>query len=654
MFSASSVTLYFCFNALPNQRYWQLHVFLKAINSFNLYFRTVNSKEDEVLFVVRQKDAVLGQVTVPVSNIYGIKGRMQKQKLQPHKKCSRPQGELTYQCFVSHYRKLDNPLPERQSKPNKGISKSRSSSNLKTNDIELENKSTHINQTDRSNKTKQTVTLNETSDSEKDKISNRVPSSPEKLDNGINHLDDTNHDTADETPRSSIASSQGINSREGKNSDSESISSAHKVNSVDAGVIQNKNKRRLRSLFSNKRKSGKSKNVSSKANNAEEKKKERPDSGSGVSDQTEKESTRSDLTSVSSLNSHYSENENMNNKRNSVSFDHSDSDLSDDEADHTSTSGEMYIESPEQCSVNIIPEKNKAITDNTFINDTVNNSLKQSEYKSDVEPDIPDLKPDKDCTDLEPRPVDTDADKDTIEEKEEWKRKSDKKKRKFSLGFLSRSSHDVSIAGKSLEIFTSSVSTTDLTELSGDKNKRRNSLSLFGMNTDQIKKCPKIISCTPNQAPVDEPRRLCIEGFNLGTEKSDILSLKVAGCDCLDTIEFKTPSMIYCKTHFQFEEHTGPVEIITKSGGQGLLEDGFTFYDELAKFTPTSPKYYFTDASSTGSATSKHSPGRIDTPTVTNHPGFFNRENKVGHSYVHLQYIIWKRDTSQIERTYTI
>ena len=96
---------------------------------------------------------------------------------------------------------------------------------------------------------------------------------------------------------------------------------------------------------------------------------------------------------------------------------------------------------------------------------------------------------------------------------------------------------------------------------------------------------PEITKCTPNKGPVDEATKVCIEGFNLGNEKADILSLKVAGCDCSDTVEFESPEKIYCKTHFQFESRMGPVEIITTSGGKGTLKDGYTFFDELEKYT---------------------------------------------------------------------
>ncbi|XP_053405533.1 uncharacterized protein LOC123522850 [Mercenaria mercenaria] len=115
-----------------------------------------------------------------------------------------------------------------------------------------------------------------------------------------------------------------------------------------------------------------------------------------------------------------------------------------------------------------------------------------------------------------------------------------------------------------------------------DKNKRRFSLSFLSVSNDLDKAGddPLITSCTPNSGPIDQPTRLAIEGRNLGVGKSDILSLKIAGCDCTDTIEFESSSRIYCTTHF-WKVCKGAVIIDTISGGIGTLKDGFCFYEEL-------------------------------------------------------------------------
>ncbi|KAL4227914.1 hypothetical protein ACF0H5_013353 [Mactra antiquata] len=114
------------------------------------------------------------------------------------------------------------------------------------------------------------------------------------------------------------------------------------------------------------------------------------------------------------------------------------------------------------------------------------------------------------------------------------------------------------------------------------KNKKRFSLSFLSVSNDldKVGEDPVITSCTPNSGPIDSPTRLTIEGRNLGVGKSDILSLKIAGCDCSDTIEFESSNKIYCTTHF-WKVCKGAVVIDTISGGIGTLKDGFCFYEEL-------------------------------------------------------------------------
>lgn len=59
---------------------------------------------DQVFFIVTEKEDILGQVNIPVTSLQGSPGRNVKATLQPHKKCSNPQGELVYQCYVSKRR----------------------------------------------------------------------------------------------------------------------------------------------------------------------------------------------------------------------------------------------------------------------------------------------------------------------------------------------------------------------------------------------------------------------------------------------------------------------------------------------------------------------------------------------------------------------
>ncbi|KAH3837540.1 uncharacterized protein LOC127879290 [Dreissena polymorpha] len=127
-----------------------------------------------------------------------------------------------------------------------------------------------------------------------------------------------------------------------------------------------------------------------------------------------------------------------------------------------------------------------------------------------------------------------------------------------------------------------SVSSSHKSGTIKSKQKKKFSLSFLSVSHDLDKMGdePVITSCTPNSGPVDRPTRLTIEGRNLATGKSDILSLKIAGCDCTDTIEFESSSRIYCTTHF-WKVGTGPVVIDTISGDITQMKDGFSFYEEL-------------------------------------------------------------------------
>ena len=143
----------------------------------------------------------------------------------------------------------------------------------------------------------------------------------------------------------------------------------------------------------------------------------------------------------------------------------------------------------------------------------------------------------------------------------------------FSFGKLS--AHDtIDVDEENSESFKNSVNKA--------KNKRKFSLNFLSVNNDldTVGKDPEIAKCIPNRGPIDQPTRLCIEGSNLGIGKSDILSLKIAGCDCTDTIEYESSSRIYCTTHF-WKVCSGPVEIDTISGGIGVLKNGFMFYEQL-------------------------------------------------------------------------
>ncbi|XP_022329373.2 uncharacterized protein LOC111128182 isoform X2 [Crassostrea virginica] len=85
----------------------------------------VGNSLDQVFFIVTEKDDVLGQVNVPITNLSGPPGHTTIETLQPHKKCPNPKGELVYRCHVSQYRQAQIPIIKSGS-PNNFESKSSS------------------------------------------------------------------------------------------------------------------------------------------------------------------------------------------------------------------------------------------------------------------------------------------------------------------------------------------------------------------------------------------------------------------------------------------------------------------------------------------------------------------------------------------------
>lgn len=154
--------------------------------------------------------------------------------------------------------------------------------------------------------------------------------------------------------------------------------------------------------------------------------------------------------------------------------------------------------------------------------------------------------------------------------------------KKFSRSIQDLFSFSKFSAGESINIDDNESITSKKSNSKKDKNKRKFSLSFLSVSNDLDRAGgdPEIMSCTPNSGPIDHPTRLTIEGRNLGVGKSDILSLKVAGCDCTDTVEFESSSLIYCTTHF-WKVGKGAVIIDTVSGGIGTLHSGFSFYEEV-------------------------------------------------------------------------
>lgn len=170
-------------------------------------------------------------------------------------------------------------------------------------------------------------------------------------------------------------------------------------------------------------------------------------------------------------------------------------------------------------------------------------------------------------------------------------KKDDNKEHKSGLSSfnkkLSRSIQDLFSfnkfsASENVDIDDNESTTSSQKSANKAKYRRKFSLSFLSVSNDLDKAGdePVITSVSPSSGPIDQPTRLTIEGRNLGVGKSDILSLKVAGCDCTDTIEFDSSNRIYCMTHF-WKVCKGPVVIDTISGGIGSLKDGYSFYEEL-------------------------------------------------------------------------
>ena len=149
---------------------------------------------------------------------------------------------------------------------------------------------------------------------------------------------------------------------------------------------------------------------------------------------------------------------------------------------------------------------------------------------------------------------------------------------------LSRSITDLFSFGKvnGLDDTEEKVNTSSSKKNDKYKGRRKFSLSFLSVsnNLDQAGDDAVINSVTPNAGPIDRPIRLTIEGKNLGFGKSDIISIKIAGCDCTDTLEYESSSKIYCTTHF-WKVCKGAVIIETISGGIATLREGYTFYEEL-------------------------------------------------------------------------
>ncbi len=88
---------------------------------------------------------------------------------------------------------------------------------------------------------------------------------------------------------------------------------------------------------------------------------------------------------------------------------------------------------------------------------------------------------------------------------------------------------------------------------------------------------PEIKLITPISGPVSGGTLVNITGKNLGKNKLDIVSLEVAGNDCLATLEYYSPEKLMCTT--TAGQGVGSVVLTTESGGTCKSRVQFEFTD---------------------------------------------------------------------------
>lgn len=96
---------------------------------------------------------------------------------------------------------------------------------------------------------------------------------------------------------------------------------------------------------------------------------------------------------------------------------------------------------------------------------------------------------------------------------------------------------------------------------------------------------PVVTRITPSLASTKGDTRLVIEGRNLGVDKDDIIELMLCEMDLTDTVVYESPEVIYCVTK-PCMAGRGDIWLETKSGGQAILKDAFTFADSAGSVTP--------------------------------------------------------------------
>ena len=546
-------------------------------------FRIVDNMKDEVFLVVREKDNVHGQVLVPVSTIQGPKDRIHKQQLQPHKKCRNPHGELTYQCFVSKYR---------ESSGNEGKNEKKKKFRLGFQGEELEKIAEGDSYTSDLTDVEQIDLDDLINNAEAEKQRDQIDKSP---DSNVNDQKDEIKDHELKENGLNSPSDNELDFEVANAKDTLSKATGKQKSSMKNKSKQNKKKKNEEVKLDLQTDGIDSDHTESVTSDRSEKEKESPDAVEKKNNKKRfslnflrrKKLLDQTKTALGNENAPNQGNEYETDKQadvhetiesNGKYLEEEDKQSFDSENSQT-MENENYKEAEDVqnlYTVNDIDleETNQDMTDGDIRD--LNMENKDYHMTDGMENDEGNSEQTNDHLHVTNINVSSGSKKEKISDFDEPEsgpsdKGKGKSKKKFSLKFLVGGSDDID------------QSVEEESQATPEKDKVKWKIPL--LSPDKEEKQPVINKCTPNKGPVDEPTRVCIEGFNLGSGKTDITSLKVAGCDCLDTVEYESPQKICCKTHFQFEPHTGPVEIITKSGGQGILENGFTFFDELEAYT---------------------------------------------------------------------
>ena len=93
---------------------------------------------------------------------------------------------------------------------------------------------------------------------------------------------------------------------------------------------------------------------------------------------------------------------------------------------------------------------------------------------------------------------------------------------------------------------------------------------------------PEITGISPRFGPSNGGTKIVIRGCNLGLDKEDFLQFTVCSCDCLDNLEYHSPAKLVCftKPWYGKAANSGPIVLVTKSGGRGVSTIEFEYQGE--------------------------------------------------------------------------